>query len=227
MEKPRKIIEEQFEDSVRHLLLNKPVKSAIPDDEPTPETLGQPFRLDSTSSEQYEVQMKGQIVLFGTSHSLQRGNRSEEETYQFRTELERVCHTHNIQLIAEEMVQEVLGEGNTIAWEVAKIRNLKHDYVDLTSKERGILKIEQGDLVNATMYFGRSEDGHQLRDTLTKCLSDPIRERCWYARILHLICRYDLPSTLFVCGADHTSALYNLIESTGMTALIAHRDYPS
>ena len=204
------------------------MESAIPDDyEPTPEELEQPVRLDSPSSEQYGIKMKGQIVLFGTSHLLQRGDRSEEESCQFRTELERVCRTHDIQFIAEEMLKEVLGQRNTIAWEVAKVLKLKHDYVDLTSEERSMLKIEQTDLVKATMYFGKSADGPQLRDTLTKYLSHPIRECCWYARILDLICRYDAPSTLFVCGADHTSAMYNLIESTGMKVLIAHRDYPS
>ncbi len=169
--------------------------------------------------------MKGKIILLGTSHSLQRGDCSEEEIRKFRIELKRVCRTHNVQLIAEEMLQEVLGLGQTIAWEVAKICKLKHDYVDLTSEERVMLRIEQGDLVEATMYFGKSEDGSQLRDTLTKCLSDPIRERCWYARILHLIRRYDSPSTLFVCGADHAAAMYNLIESTGMKVLVAHYDY--
>ena len=170
--------------------------------------------------------MKGQIVLFGTMHSLQCGDRSEEESCQFRTELERVCRTHDIQFIAEEMLKEVLGQRNTIAWEVAKVLKLKHDYVDLTSEERSMLKIEQTDLVKATMYFGKSADGPQLRDTLTKYLSHPIRECCWYARILDLIRRYDAPSTLFVYGADHSDAMHNLIKSTGMEVVVAHYDYP-
>ena len=169
--------------------------------------------------------MKGRIVLFGTSHSLQLGERSEEESCQFRTELERVCRTHEIQFIAEEMLKEVLGLRNTIAWEVAKVLKLKHECVDLTSEERRMLKIEQMDLVEATMYFGKSEDGPQLRDTLTKHLSQPIRECCSYARILDFIRRYDSPSTLFVYGADHSDAMHNLIKSTGMEVVVAHYDY--
>lgn len=88
-----------------------------------------------------------------------------------------------------------------------------------------MLKIEDLDLAKATMYFSKSEDCSQLRDTLTECLSHPIRECCWYARILDLMRHHKSLSTLFVFGADHFQAMHNLIESTGMTVLIAQRDY--
>ena len=169
--------------------------------------------------------MKGRIVLFGTCHTLQFGERSDSESHQFQDELKRVCRVYEIELITEEADKDILARKRSLASEVARVRGIQYEEVDLTSKERHMLKVEDLDLVCVVHHLGQGENRTQLRETLTKRLSDPIRERCWYARILECCIRLKPRSTLFICGADHIDAMYDLIESTGMKVVIAQRDY--
>ena len=170
--------------------------------------------------------MKGRIVLFGTCHSLQFGERSDAESHQFQNELKRVCREYEIQLITEEASEDILEHKKSLALEVANDLGLDHEAFDLSRQERRMFKIEDDHLAVAAFNLHQDEDFDQLFKTLSQCLSNPIRECYWYACMLDCCVRFDSQSTLFICGADHIDAMHNLIESTGMKVLIAHDDYP-
>ena len=169
--------------------------------------------------------MKGRIVLFGTCHTLQFGERSDSESHQFQDELKRVCRECEIELITEEASKDILDHKRSLASEVARDLGVRHEAFDLSRQERRMFKIEEGYLAAAAFKLYQDEDFDQLLKTLSQRLSNPIRECYWYACILDCCVGLDSPSTLFICGADHIDAMNNLIKSTGMKVVIAQRDY--
>lgn len=170
--------------------------------------------------------MRGQIILLGTSHPLQCGNApttpSQVQTY--RTYVQELCNSCKVQFVAEEMPLDALPadeKRDTIACEVARDRDIPHEYIDLTQAERASLGISDSSLANAAIHLGTSRTRNNLRDRLTRKLSDPVRERCWLARIF----AKNVWPTLFICGADHIKNMHRLIRSTKQSVTVAHSDY--
>lgn len=195
------------------------------DSQTSSEELEQVYRVDSIPPKADRILLKGQIVLFGTCHSLQFGERSDADSHQFQNELKRVCREHDIQLITEECTEDVTPQ-RPLVQEVARDLYLKYVPVDISLEDRLKLKIADANLSDVTLRLGPDGFVGSLRDTLTQCLSDRMRECCWYARILAYCIEFESRSTLFIYGADHTAAMCNLIERTGMKVIVAHHDYP-
>ena len=183
------------------------------------------YLVDFAPPKHVGILLKGQIVLFGTCHPLQFGERSDADSHQFQNELKRVCCEHDIQLITEECTEDVTPQ-RPLVQEVARDLDLKYVPVDISLEDRLKLKIADANLSDVTFRLGPSGFVDPLRDALTQCLSNPIRECCWYARILACCIEFESRSTLFIYGADHTTAMCNLIERTGMKVIVAHHDYP-
>lgn len=210
----------------RRLLLKKPGKSSVSDDyEMTPEELEQVYCVDSTPPKHDGILLKGQIVLFGTCHPLQFGERSDADSHQFQNELKRVCREHDIQLITEECTEDVTPQ-RPLVQEVARDLDLKYVPVVISLEDRLKLKITDANLSDVTLCLGPGGFVGPLRDTLTQCLSNRMRECCWYARILACCIEFESRSTLFIYGANHTAAMCNLIEHTGMKVIVARHDCP-
>ena len=168
--------------------------------------------------------MRGHIILLGTSHPLQCGvaPHTPSEVDNFRTYVREICSSHNIRLIAEEMSPDGLYEKkDTIACEVARDLDIQHIYIDLTKADRKNLSISDFCLASAAHHLGTAETKDILRDMLTQRVSNPIRECCWFARIL----AHNVRPTLFVCGADHIENMRGLISSVDQRVTVAHHDY--
>ena len=176
--------------------------------------------------------MRAKVFVFGTSHSLQCGTNqyTREQVEIFRSYLKEICHSREIRFVAEEMSNDVLLEEykkkTTVVAEVASALSISHEYIDLAISKRVQLYIADGCLINAArnLVADRNKDAGRLRDKLHRRLSDPVRECSWVARILAVSCW----PTLFVCGADHTQNIHNLINNIGQEFLavsIVEADY--
>jgi hypothetical protein len=170
--------------------------------------------------------MRAQIVLFGTSHSLQCGTDkyTSPQLKRFRSRIRQVCQAHKIALVAEEMSSDGLahyGKTITVVARLAGNLRIQHKFVDLTTAERANLGIDDGSLSAAAMHLGSGDSAKHLRDELVSRLSYPVRERCWLARIL----AFNVWPSLFICGAHHVGNMGCLIGSIGQDAIVAERDY--
>jgi hypothetical protein len=170
--------------------------------------------------------MRTQIVVFGTNHPLQCGSNSytAEQVETFRAHLEEICLSHEIAFVAEEMSCDGLsrhGKEASVAAGVASKLRIKYDHIDLEGAERNSLSIDDGSLAVAAIKLGSGESIEHLRDELTRRISDPVRECCWFARILAA----NAWPTLFICGANHVGNMCSLIGSIGLDVVIVEHDY--
>lgn len=170
--------------------------------------------------------MRAQIVLFGTSHSLQCGTDAytSAQIDVFRGRLREVCEGYKIALIAEEMSSDGLahyGKDTTVAARLAEEMRLQYRFVDLDRAERQNLHIDDGSLAAAAMSLGSGTNAKYLRDKLSSRLSDAVRECCWLARIL----AFNVWPTLLVCGANHVGSMGCLIGGVGQEPVVAEHDY--
>lgn len=166
-----------------------------------------------------------QLHIVGTGHKLQCGvsPNSAPEVEAFEKELQHLCNKYSIQRIAEEMSADGLashGVFATIASRVAKQLKLEHQYVDLDRSERKFLSIDDQPVLTTIMCCSPIDGGAQFRRTMNM-LADEVRERVWVSRLLTM---RSWPC-LFVCGADHVSAVRRLWSSVGLESKVAHFDY--
>lgn len=101
--------------------------------------------MDSTPPKPDRILLKGQIVLFGTCHPLQFGERSDADSHQFQNELKWVCREHDVQLITEECAEDVTPQ-RPLVQEVAGHLDLKYVPVDISLEGRLKLKIADANL---------------------------------------------------------------------------------
>jgi len=170
--------------------------------------------------------MSAQIIIFGTSHSLQCGNDqySAKQIETFRQYVYDICRSKKIDFIAEEMISDSLdnlGRKATVAAGVAKRLDIKHKYIDLTAEERKKLYIDDESLASAATMVDSRLCPKQLRNELTHKLACPVRECYWLAHILN---EKSWP-TLLICGADHVENMDKLIDSIGLHVIISESDY--
>lgn len=170
--------------------------------------------------------MRAQIILFGTSHSLQCGTDkyTSVQLKRFRSRIRQVFQSYKIALVAEEMSNDGLaqyGKSTTVVARLARKLQIRHAFVDLTRTERASLAIDDSSLAAAAMTLASNNNASSLRDELNVRLSYPIRECCWFARILAA----NAWPTLFVCGANHVANMGCLIGSVGQDAVVVEYDY--
>ncbi len=171
--------------------------------------------------------MRARIVLLGTNHPLQFGapHVPKEKVGTFREYLASLCRSEGIKLIAEEASQDVLGKfavGETVGAKVARDEVLGYRMVDLSSDERILLGISDGQLSSAAFTLkNRNQLNLQpLRDRLNK-IADQVREGAWVARTL---VESTFPALLIV-GANHVRGVEKLIRSLRQEVVVAHADY--
>ena len=146
--------------------------SAVSDDYETAlDELKKVYLVDFAPPKHVGILLKGQIVLFGTCHPLQFGERSDADSHQFQNELKRVCCEHDIQLITEECTEDVTPQ-RPLVQEVARDLDLKYVPVDISLEDRLKLKIADAnlsdvtfqDLVRTCRSFNRPTDAKQCRE---------------------------------------------------------------
>ena len=166
------------------------------------------------------------IIVFGTSHPLQCGTikHSDEQINAFRNRIVDICKFENVKCIFEEMSCEGLANhnvNNTIAFEIANDRDIKHSYIDLTPEQRTCFGVSDGQIVGIAMNQESNAQKNEIRQLLTKKLLDPIRERYWLVNILE----NNMWPTLFICGSDHGQAMQDLINSIGYGPILSWEKY--
>ena len=178
------------------------------------------------------------IIIVGTAHTLQCGvdNYSKNQINKFKSFIEEKCKTYNIKLIAEEMSCDGLiyhEVTSTIAYKIAlKLPDTKHAYVELSEQEKRNLKIDNDSLSTFSMFRldNKGDANNKIKD-LYKKISDPVREICWFAKILDI----NKWPALLICGDDHVLNLCSLIKSIDEKILLSafylsdyfHEDAPS
>ncbi len=166
---------------------------------------------------------KSKIIIVGTAHKLQCGTNdyTPEEINNFKSFIEEKCESHGINLIAEEMSYDGLIHNkvvNTIAYEISfRSKHIKHRYIDLTNSERINLQIDDSSLSFFSMYrFSPNKEQEKLIKTLRRIISNPVRECCWFARILNT----NIWPTLLICGDDHVKNMKVLIQKADKSTLV-------
>lgn len=171
--------------------------------------------------------MRARFVLLGTNHQLQFGapDCPKEQVNTYREYLIDLCHSEGIKLIAEEASPDVLQKysvDETVGAKVARDSALGHSMVDLSSAERILLGISEGQLSSATLML-KSRNSFNLgplRDRFNK-ISDQVREGTWVARTL----RESTWPALLIVGANHIRGVEKLIRSLRQEVIITHADY--
>lgn len=141
----------------------------------------------------------------------------------FAAELRNICQTHRIARIAEEMSKAGLkhqGVKRTIGAQVAKTLGIAHHHVDMEPKERAMLSLDNGPMLNIAIHRGFPDGGGKFRDAFN-ALGDEVRERCFIGRIL---AKREWPA-LFICGSDHTDSVARLWRSLQLPLVVVHHDY--
>ncbi len=169
-----------------------------------------------------------QIILVGTSHTLQCGNQTkcnETDISEFRKFVSSLCDEQKVKLIAEEMSLDALqhqGCLSTIAAVVAAEKNIAHINIDLTCDEQTALRIDDSSLARVALNLYENTQSSYMRNVLYERISHQIRERVWLARILS----EGVSPTLFICGADHIQNFHNLTKSINQEIVVAARNFP-
>jgi hypothetical protein len=172
--------------------------------------------------------MTPEIIIFGTDHNLQCGMTdkfSPAEIEKYKSLIMEACDTHKIKLIAEEMHQAGLTRrniANTIAFNLCQEHNIEHMHVDLTDDERKPLKIDEHSILDFTLHSFPGIKIHAvINDKIIKNISFPIRERCWFARILSI----NIWPTLFICGENHVENMRVLIRKVNKKSFVCAYRY--
>lgn len=143
----------------------------------------------------------------------------------FKEYVHEICESRGIRLIAEEMTEMALnnkGVKETIFASVAKSLGIDHDQsIDLDSNERLKLGIDDYSIGNISARENGGVADQSAINLLNKHLSDPIRERVWYAKLLGK----NLWPAIFICGAEHVENLADLVKMFGQEVNVTNRDY--
>jgi hypothetical protein len=162
------------------------------------------------------------LFIMGTDHSLQCGqsNWSQDSILAFDTEVRRLCADHGIKCIAEEMTSAALkerGVTQTRGRRIARKLAINHHYVDLSPKARSRLFIRDPRVNACLSNVGLPDTGKDAYCDLVQ----GIRERLWVVRLIE---EREWPA-LFICGANHSTAVQRIWQELGLEAEIAHADY--
>ena len=168
---------------------------------------------------------KAKIIIIGTKHSLQCGDEkyTNEQVAIFKSVIVNACDKYEPKLIAEEMNLDGLDNNLatiTVASEMCHFStSIEYRCIDMPLVERAKLKIDIGSLES----FAKEREGfHEYTDTqkaidkLRAAITDPIRECCWLAKIIHI----NLWPTLLICGDDHVDNMETLIHKVDKRAIV-------
>lgn len=170
------------------------------------------------------------VVLIGTRHSIQLGERSPDL---FKNVLREQCQNHNVKGVAEEINQ---GD-TTIASALAAELYLPHLYADPDTKERierdipnniSIdLVIEYGDRFPNICNWPKTPSSENLPQEVWNEYSKRthnayrMREKIWLEKILY----FDKWPLLFICGEKHFLEFSKLLKQNGVRVVEASEDW--
>lgn len=157
-----------------------------------------------------------EVILIGTSHSIQEGKINKEE---FENYLERLCEEYNIKSIAEETRDDYQTIGKTIATQLS----IPHIIIEPKKEEYDSLGIEhlhkilyelcnraEKDLnCNVEDLPNNLKEEHHER--FQKHMRD--REKIWLQKIKD----HNKYPLLITCGADHFECFSNLLQQDNIS----------
>lgn len=166
--------------------------------------------------------MKPSVIIIGTGHRLQAGHDSYSppQLKAFANLIEATRKKFGIKLIAEEMSEDVLSDFGitaTIAKKLADRKRIAHQYVDLSSHERGTLGIDRFSLHRTAQSAKLSAPQFAVLDRTV----DELRECLWLVRILNA----NRWPVLLICGANHGPRIQHLFNAVGKMSVLEVNDY--
>lgn len=168
--------------------------------------------------------MTTKIIIVGTCHTLQCGDAARYSTNQidnYRSFIRDKSLHHKVKIVAEEMSDEGLeyhGTSATIAEKLVKTLNdIEHHYIDIPSAIKRQLKIDNDSLaIFSEFRFSKQNKGNDKLEKLSKIISNPARECCWFAQILDI----NIWPAMFVCGENHVENMSKLIQKADKNAFV-------
>jgi len=130
----------------------------------------------------------------------------------FSRYLEDLCSIYCIDLIAEEMSLEALGQNHSTAALLAKKLGIPHQFCDPSPGERIALGIPSDGEIRSTLGLGRVLTVEQ--DAIVKNAEQAywhLREAEWYRRVKSLL----FSNCLFILGANHVPTFMELLSDAG------------
>ena len=170
------------------------------------------------------------VVLIGTEHSIQRGERAPAE---FKAMLLEECKKHGIEAIAEEIEKNI----ESVAFKLTKEIEIDHLYADPDKDERVKRGIKSD--CRCDLLFKYRDQYPQLsawpKESNENTLPPEVwqeysrrtnesyrkREKVWLDKIL----KFNKWPLLFICGADHFFEFSKLLERAGYSVVTAHEDW--
>jgi hypothetical protein len=158
-----------------------------------------------------------EVILIGTSHSIQEGKINKEE---FENYLIRLCEEYSIKSIAEETRHDCETIGKAIATQLS----IAHIIIEPRLEEYESLGIENLNIIQKEL-FSRS-DMHpvpnnikdlplslkvEYHERLQKHMRD--REKIWLEKIED----HNVYPLLITCGADHFDCFSNLLQENNIS----------
>ncbi len=172
--------------------------------------------------------MQRKLIIIGVRHSFQCGIApyTDEQIATLKKYVSEICESKNIQQIAEEMTEDALEKENvteTIFSSVAISHKIAHEYIDINNHLRSVLGID--DYAIGTIAADECGGIAQqcIIDKYNNELTDTVRKRVWYAKLLFL----NKWPTLLICGVNHVNSLANLCNKLGHEVHIEDSDYKS
>lgn len=163
------------------------------------------------------------LMIFGTAHSLQMGSATKdtERDCLLKEEVESVCATNKIALIAEEMSNEALMRAKiprTIGQLVASEQRIDHLFCDPPSELRSVLGIRDTQAIKLDALLENWTE--ERRDGEIK-KSWSLREDC----ILSCIQSVKRERVLLICGANHVQEFASKAKSRGVSVGVICEDW--
>lgn len=160
------------------------------------------------------------VVIVGTSYSYQIPTTGPAAN-EFRAFLIKICNTHLVRAIAEELHEDTLADWHitsSLCHELANVTGLSHRYCDLNGAQRKAAGVRG---VNDTKFEGIINNWSPEKTQQEIRVSQAIRERHWMKELLD----FNNWPVLFICGADHVEPFQQLLQESGLSAEVAASDW--
>jgi len=156
-----------------------------------------------------------EIILLGTRHSIQRGEKREQD---FRIFMNHLISTHRPSTIAEEI------EDKYIVADIASLKGLNYLIIEPTREEREKLGILDTSIIEHNIFMEFDDhDSDEAKAELQMRKEEVYRarEREWLRRINNV---KECP-ILVICGANHFYPFAKLLNENGYKTIQVDDDW--
>jgi len=101
---------------------------------------------------------------------------------------------------------------------VQEMNDIEHHYIDITFEEKRLLNIDNRSLEMFSEFrFTKRNKNNDMLKRLRRRISDPVRECCWFAKLLDI----NIWPVLLICGEDHVENMRVLIQKVDRKSFVS------